>query len=165
MNKKSKAFTMAEVILVMTILGIIAAVMVTTLKPAEYKAKGLAVLAKKVMSQIDAATTQIIVNNTKMATLDSGSFTLENYKKYLTALRTAPASSFCTGGAKLKDGSCIAITVSTATVDTYFPGETAKQSMAPGLGVIKFDINDSDEPNTLGIDQFTIPVNSAGIQY
>ena len=34
--KKSKAFTMAEAVLVMTILGIIATVMITTIKPARF---------------------------------------------------------------------------------------------------------------------------------
>ena len=61
--KIKKAFTMAEAILVMTILGIIATIMISTLKPAEFKEKGLAVLAKKVLSEIDTATTQILLNN------------------------------------------------------------------------------------------------------
>ena len=58
---KKKAFTMAEAILVMTILGIIATIMITTLKPAEFKDKGLKILAKKVLSEIDTATTQILI--------------------------------------------------------------------------------------------------------
>ena len=43
-----KAFTLAEAILTMTILGIIAATMVTTLRPAQYKQQGLDVLKKKI---------------------------------------------------------------------------------------------------------------------
>ena len=37
--KKSKALTMAEAVLVMTILGIIATVMITTIKPQDLKNK------------------------------------------------------------------------------------------------------------------------------
>ena len=62
---------MAEAILVMTILGIIAAVMITTLKPAEFKEKSLRVLAKKVLSEIDTATTQILSNDAKLGTMTS----------------------------------------------------------------------------------------------
>ena len=59
-----KAFTMAEVILVMTILGIIATIMITTLKPAQFKDKGLEIMARKVLSEIDTAVTQILINDT-----------------------------------------------------------------------------------------------------
>ena len=47
------AFTMAEAIIVMTILGIIATIMITNLKPTEFRDKGLEVLAKKIINQID----------------------------------------------------------------------------------------------------------------
>ena len=50
--KKLIAFTMAEAILVMTILGIIATIMISTLKPAEFKDKALNIMAKKVLSEI-----------------------------------------------------------------------------------------------------------------
>ncbi|MBQ4646680.1 MAG: hypothetical protein IJB79_04970, partial [Candidatus Gastranaerophilales bacterium] len=60
-----QAFTMAEAILVMTILGIIATIMITTLKPAEFKEKALKTLYKKVLSEIDTATTQILINNSR----------------------------------------------------------------------------------------------------
>ena len=101
-----KAFTMAEAILVMTILGIIATIMISTLKPAEYKDKALAIMAKKVLSEIDAATTQILVNDTFGGNFGNGvykpgtselvpacggsaniSVIAELYKKYLTAIR------------------------------------------------------------------------------
>ena len=69
-NAFNKAFTMAEAILVMTILGIIATIMITTLKPAGYKEDALKILYKKVLSQLDTATTQILVNSS------AGSFQL-----------------------------------------------------------------------------------------
>ena len=99
-----KAFTMAEAILVMTILGIIATIMITTLKPAEFKDKGMEVLAKKVLSEIDTATTMILINNSFDGTMlklyepgssktfefrykDTCHHVATLYKKYLTATR------------------------------------------------------------------------------
>ena len=70
-SKYNKAFTMAEAILVMTILGIIATIMISTLKPAEFKEKGLKTLAKNVFSEIDSTMTQILVNDTKSNNLNS----------------------------------------------------------------------------------------------
>ena len=102
--KFQKAFTMAEAILVMTILGIIATIMITTLKPAEFKDKGMDILAKKVLSEIDTATTMILINNSFDGTMlnlyEPGSSNVFEfryketchhvatlYKKYLTATR------------------------------------------------------------------------------
>ena len=113
-KQAKKAFTMAEAILVMTILGIIASIMITTIKPAQFKEEGLKTLAKKVLSGIDTATSQILINDAKLGTFDtlvtstggqtefktSSSATMTYYKKYLTVIRsTVPDDSFCkTGG-------------------------------------------------------------------
>lgn len=181
-----KAFTMAEAILVMTILGIIATIMITTLKPAEFKDKGLAVLADKVLSEIDTATTQILINNSmngKMnqlvysgAAIDSNAAAHSNnvgvlYKKYLTSTRKACSSSTCPCNAMtnkfyLKDGACMGITMGNqASVATIFPGESATTSNTASYGVLFFDTNGEDEPNTAGRDQFRLPFNVDGIQY
>lgn len=64
MKRLLKAFTMAEAILVMTILGVIATIMITTIKPAEYKEKALKIMAKKVLQEIDQATMLIQANDT-----------------------------------------------------------------------------------------------------
>ena len=66
-----KAFTMAEAILVMTILGIIAAVMLSTLKPTQWKDKSYQILAKKVLYEIDTATTNILTTNSKYGNMSS----------------------------------------------------------------------------------------------
>ena len=137
---KKSAFTMAEAVLVMTILGIIATIMITTLKPAEFKEKGLAVLAKKVLSEIDTATTQILLNNTQDGTTEKiyvpGSTTTTFnanqssvnaadsgrlgalYKSYLTATRKPCTNTTDCGGCSalsnkfyLKDGACVGIAV------------------------------------------------------
>ena len=66
----AKAFTMAEAIIVMTILGIIATIMITNLKPSEFRDKALLTQAKKVLREIDEATYQIMINNTQNGKLD-----------------------------------------------------------------------------------------------
>lgn len=188
-----KAFTMAEAILVMTILGIIATIMITTLKPAQFKDKGYSILAKKVLSEIDTATTQIIINNTKLGSfssmvLDDGTTTafktnatntMNFYKKYLTTLRTTvdsdsfcitgvdPANSLAATAAYLKDGACIGIKAQefTTNTPTRFPGEEDDVELQPAQGLILFDINGDEEPNTVGKDRFMIPVGNDGIMY
>ena len=57
LSKKSKlkAFTLAEAILTMLILGILAATMVTTLKPAQYKNQAFNTIKKKVYMELDNA--------------------------------------------------------------------------------------------------------------
>ena len=186
-----KAFTMAEAILVMTILGIIATIMITTLKPAEFKEKGLKVLAKKVLSEIDTATTQILVNNSKLGTMTTlvwengtqfkyvgnAANVMTFYKKYLTTIRTTvPTTSFCvTGGqatsrgataAYLKDGACIGIYATAITTQpTIFPGETNTTNATATQGLLLFDSNGEDEPNTIGQDRFILPIGDEGIKY
>ena len=111
-NQIKSAFTMAEAILVMTILGIIATIMITTLKPAEFKEKALKTLYKKVLSEIDAATTQILINNSREGDMNqlfldssSGYFsfgsdwnkTQQLFKKYLSTTRQPYDSSIQMG--------------------------------------------------------------------
>jgi len=182
--KIKKAFTMAEAILVMTILGIIATIMITTLKPAEYKDKALKILSKKVLSEIDTATTQILINNSQNGTMislmpggasattfgDNVANTEMLYKIYLTSIRKncntadCPCNSY---GAKfyLKDGACVGLTATTTATNTILPGETANTSVTPQQGVIFFDINGEEGPNIYGKDQFVLPVNNSGIAY
>ena len=101
---KKQGFTMAEAIIVMTILGIIATIMISNLKPVEFRDKGLQVLAKKTLNQLDIATQQIMINNTqngKLSTIYVPSSTTQFsfsdsskaqslatlYKKYLVTTR------------------------------------------------------------------------------
>ena len=191
--KFKKAFTMAEAILVMTILGIIATIMITTLKPAEFKDKGLQVLAKKVLSEIDTATTQILINDTRLGKFNqivttsgvttfatNAVNTLGFYKKYLTTIRGTVSTPACciNGGASLganavflKDGACMGIKATTSYnnttgYNTIFPGETsAAKTPSITQGLIIFDTNGVEEPNTLGKDCFILPVGDDGIIY
>lgn len=184
-----KAFTMAEAILVMVILGIIATIMISTMRPVEFQDKGLHVMAKKMLGDIDSATTQILYNDTKLGYLteivrsngtkyswkDNSTDVLNLYKKYLTTVTrdTVPSTSFCvTGGASrnaqavyLKNGACIGIYSSEAKLYTRFPDETQSVNTEVSQGAIFFDVNGEEAPNVIGKDRYILPVADHGIQY
>ena len=194
MTKFSKriAFTMAEAIIVMTILGIIAAIMITNLRMPEYRDNALKVQAKKMLEQIDQATQQIILNNTRNGTLDEvyrfgttnvvhvygGTDVLTPYyKKYMYSVRTIvpvrndlfihSSSDFSKGFEiiKLKDGSCFKfVHGGGSNIQTIFPGEINTTIMLSN-GYVCMDINCEDEPNKTGKDQFYIPFDKNGIKY
>lgn len=189
-NENKRAFTMAEAILVMTILGIIATIMISTLKPAEFQEKGLQVLAKKVLSEIDTATTQILMNNSANGTMETiyqadtlnfivntsgnASHKLGNlYKKYLTGIRSIPSGSYCSDMAYnvfyLKDGACFGIDFTSYgggyAETTCFPGETTPTDSLSEYGFLYFDINGKEKPNVFCKDIFILPLASGGIDY
>jgi type II secretory pathway pseudopilin PulG len=184
---------MAEAILVMTILGIIATIMISTLKPAEFKEKSMQIMAKKVMSELDVATTQIVLNHTieeDLGNLIINNSALNNkvnysengyadelanlYRKYLTALRKQPIvncdSAYWNGkdcsSFLLKDGASIQLISGwNVVVNSIFPGETNTTYSEAKIGHLKVDINDNDPPNVLGKDQFIYPLHKGGIDY
>ena len=183
-NNYKPAFTMAEAILVMTILGIIATIMISTLRPVEFRDRGFRVLAKKIVGQIDTATMQILFNNAKDtnmtlmytigSTVNTTAFggndnTINLYKKYMVGTREAVAGTWCKKGTKytkLKDGSCIGFANKpSAATSTWIPGEKEAHSVTPGAGLIYLDVNDEEEPNVYGKDQYTIPMGIDGIAY
>ena len=179
-----KAFTMAEAILVMVILGIIATIMISNMRPVEFRDRGLQVLAKKVLGQIDTATTQILFNNSANSTMtnlyqagttnqfsikSNASYLQALYSKYLVSTRNKPnntANGYCNGGVNmmLKDGTCLRF-VANASAVTWIPGETKETSSAAYDALIYMDINDIEEPNILGKDRYVLPLNASGIAY
>ena len=188
--KYKKAFTMAEAILVMTILGIIATVMISTLKPAQYKEKALQVAAKSIYSEIDSAMTQILTDYTRYNKLSAvypvngttGSTTynfnstntnanvafLALMKNYMaTARGTVPSactSVSATYNMLLKNGACLGLkTGAIASKSTWIPGEKEATTALCTYGEIFLDVNGNDEPNVLGKDRFVIPLNEDGI--
>ena len=109
------AFTMAEAVLVMTILGIIATVMITVMKPAQYKERALKIKTTKIINDIDQATDFILMNHSKDETMfhligeDGVEFSICNplnkadsdrlaglYKKYLQISRKECKGESCT---------------------------------------------------------------------
>ncbi len=182
-----KAFTMAEAIMVMVILGIIATILISTMKPTEFRDRGYKVLAKKILGQVDAATTQILFNHSRdsqMTTLydptktdgtvfnykDNTSKVKDLYAKYLVSTRETVNSTWCKGNTsgattmKLKDGSCLGFKAGGSSINTRIPGEAADHSVTP-VGLIYLDVNDAEEPNIWNKDQYLIPIDTYGIAY
>ena len=189
--KKSKAFTMAEAVLVMTILGIIATVMITTIKPARFKEQGYKVLAKSVYASIDTAVTQILVDKApfnktnkiyehtangvvdptkyfSMADASKGGKFVDLLKEYMATAR-GDIPAVCTGVSYdatllLKNGACMAVKSSAVEAATWIPGENSQTASASyAYGMIFLDTNGQDEPNVIGTDQFYIPLDENGI--
>ena len=161
---KKRAFTMAEAILTMVILGVIAAIMIANLKPVKYRDEGFKVTAKKVYSELDDILSTIQINCTSDMTLGTvynscttkdGSAThafgsqasdaalLKEYMKTLND--TGCDSSLPTGYVansqfKIKNGTCIALK----------------------SGYIWLDINDKQGPNTADKDIIELKVGNEG---
>ena len=182
--KKFRAFTMAEAVLVMTILGIIAAVQITVIKPAQFKDKGYQVLAKTIYGEIDTAIMQVLTDkapynkmdiiytyntsstNFSMATANQGGNFVNDLKLYMSTARTGSASSHCNNGTVmyLKNGACLGVLSGSVTsTATWIPGETSSTNAAGPYGMLYLDVNGGDEPNTLGKDRYTIPLDINGI--
>ena len=184
--RRLKAFTMAEAVLVMTILGIIATVMITTMKPAKFKDQGYDVLAKSIYASIDTAVTQVLVdkapynqmsaiyvqaNNTStfsMGASGQGTNFVLLLKTYMaTARGTVP--TVCTNKTYnsymlLKNGACLAVNAAHSTsIATRIPGEGANTNASGAYGMIFLDTNGDKEPNVVGKDQYFIPMDINGI--
>ena len=160
---KTKAFTMAEAILTMVILGIIAAIMIANLKPVQYRDEGFKVTAKKVYSELDDVLNTILVSCSSDMTIskiyddckakDGSSVhvfgTQESdatlLKSYIRDIGDCD-SDLPTGYTdktkfKLKNGACIALKSKTVWID----------------------VNDKQGPNSTS-DQLEITIDEEGIK-
>ena len=164
--KLKKAFTLAEAILTMTILGIIAAVMVTTLKPNQYRTQGFSLLKKKVYAAVDEVTQTILTDCTKGMTLS---------QIYPSCKKTNTPRAFGTGEnatyglfMRGQTGVCpdtVKINDEGGTERTF----TAASSLELKNGVclyfqagrIGVDVNGDEGPNSSD-DRFVININNDG---
>ena len=159
---KKQAFTMAEAILTMVILGVIAAIMIANLKPVQYRDEGFKVTAKKVYSELDGILSTIQINCTSDMTLGTvyndcaaknggavhafGSTKndadlLKTYMKTLGDCDSAlPTDYVADSKFKLKNGACIALKSKTVWID----------------------VNDKQGPNTADKDIITLTVGDEG---
>ena len=160
--KLKKAFTLAEAILTMTILGVIAAVMIATIRPASYRQQGFNALKKKVYAEMDGVLQNYIIDcgkNMSALTLydgcnktsdsthtfgaaDKGDATTIN-EKYVRGTLSSTTCATVTGKPhlKLRNGACL-----------YF-----------GSGHIDVDVNGLEGPNEDGSDRMEMEVGADGI--
>ena len=160
-----KAFTLSEALLTMTILGVIAAVMVTTLKPGQYKQQAFRTLKQKAYTTVDEATQSVLADcttgmdlskihgncNRTNTTHTFGTTEAEIYNKFLRGTVKTTAGQAVDGCAaktgwtnlKLRNGICL-----------YF------KSQGDGIWV---DVNGTEGPDDT-TDQFTISLdNTEGV--
>ena len=159
MKKKLLAFTLAEAVLTMTILGVLAATMVANLKPAQYRTKGLVTKAQKVYSDLDQATNMIISECTQSISL------AQTYKSCTrtgtpVARTSVSAAEWVTlydrymrftSASYSKDGYSCKVTKSNAAI-CFNAGTT-----------IWIDVNNTEGPNVAGQDQHSFTLDNNGI--
>ena len=162
MKKQNKAFTLAEVLITLVIIGVVSALTMPTLIQ-KHKKKVFATRAKQTYSQLSQAIQLSIVQNgePKYWDVNNGGWTFENtervLKQYILPYLKSP--KFCANGmgdeAKAKCGAA-AFTVS----QTYILTNGVAISLLPGklrgniLLNIVIDVNGPKSPNRMGYDQF-----------
>ena len=161
MNLK-KAFTLAEAILTMTILGVIAAVMISTLKPSQYKQQGYDTLKKKVYADLDSITETFIVECAQDMDLTKifGNCTRTNETHTFGATEASLYGEYMrgtVGEASSANGKCAALSSYSSIrlkngVCVYF-----------GDNSIKVDVNGNEKPDAVGTDRMVLTVDSNGI--
>ena len=161
---KLKAFTMAEAILTMVILGVIAALMIANLKPVKYRDEGFKTSAKNVYSELDSILSTIQVNCTSGMTLNTvyndcdtkdggavhafGSVAADAalIKEYVKTLNdngcdsSLPTGYVTNSMFKMKNGICVALK----------------------SNYVWLDLNDKQGPNTAGKDIIELKVGEQG---
>ena len=174
--KKLLAFTLAEAILTMTILGVLAATMVANLKPAQYRTKGLVTKAGKVYADLDQATNTIISECTQgisLATTYSGCTRTGSPVNMFSGLTPAQMGALYARYMRLTACSdsvaCKIVSVNEGTKNTagnckcYLTKSNANICFYPKDQKIVIDVNNTEGPNADLQDQHTISLDANGI--
>ena len=173
--KLKKAFTLAEAILTMTILGVLAATMVSNLKPAQYRKKALVTKAQKLYAEVDEATNLIVSECTQDLTLNStytscsrtgtkgDLFTTkkpsemgELYAIYMKLFDSC--ASGCKMNSKNPDNANTA-----GNSKCYLTKNNANICFLPKDQKVIVDVNNNEGPNADGEDQHTFTLDKNGI--
>lgn len=188
--KKFKAFTLAEVLITLGIIGIVAAITIPVLMQNSNETAMYTAFKKK-YSEISAATGLIMYNNG--GSLNASSFTtsralLDEYGKYLSFIKTCDGPNiwedcwkinavyrFDNGSAYgddsdwdnawisaavLKDGTIFQIYLS--DFGTFC---NDKDNLYPECARLGIDVNGSKKPNTVGKDIFMINLHQTKLGY
>ena len=158
--KKILAFTLAEAILTMTILGVLAATMVANLKPAQYRTKGLVTKAGKVYADLDQAMNTIISECTQTVSLATTyvGCTRTGGTTARTSLTAAQMRALFERYMRFTNA-----TYSKTNFDCKVTKSNAAICFAGSGGSIWIDVNNTEGPNVDGQDQHTITLDDNGI--
>ncbi len=157
-----KAFSLIEAMLTMLIVGVIAAVTFTVIRPDRYKAQAMLALRQKAYASIDEATRAVMLQCTKNMNLG---------KIFNNCDKTASTHTFgtgenaiyalymrgTTGAANTNNGTCYKISDKTSL--------RLKNGMCLYFGAysIFVDVNGNTGPNTANMDTFTITLDARGV--
>ncbi len=203
--KTNLAFTLAESLITIIIIGIIYVVMLNILRPGDVNKDVLKKMGANVFYQLDFASKQILAKNTInynfhdlktasgsrfLITEDGADEKLMNlFKKYLKGLRnvsydpeyldrvlidetnisiTGVKPSSFNYGFSMSNGAYVAIKLNKncTTTETYIysPVQLTNRSSVNSCGLFFIDVNGDKDPNTLGIDQYLVPIGKSGIK-
>ena len=188
---KKYAFTLAETLLTMSIIGICAAMLITTIKNINPSGQADAIMAKKAVTTFTDDTRQIMVHYTKNFKMndiysDSAKTTactdatclFNLYGKFIqisNVLSAENAGAFGTGvgvygritdgivfGLKYNNACNINETIFTAPASEEAQNATASSTTVSGAcGIIYYDVNGKKGPNVDGKDRFAVPIFKA----
>jgi len=188
---KKYAFTLAETLLTMTIIGICAAMLITSIKNVNPSGQANTIMAKKAVTTFTDATRQIMVHYTKNFKMNdiykdsaktdacTDAVCLFNlYGKFIQiskVLDAEAAGNFGTGvgvygqvtdglvfGLKYDKDCGIGETIFTAPVSDEVQGTAPVSTAVSGAcGIIYYDTNGKQGPNIDGKDRFAVPIFKA----
>ena len=177
---------MAELVLVMLLVPMIVLACMHIMRPHDIKQDAMKKASKLFYSDLSIATMNIMtkhskkLNLTELRTADkSSNFELTDegatnklldlYKTVLRISRDASTLTYdgYTGNYKARNGAFFALQLygncTTSTV-TYSPQYEEPMEEYDTCGAIFYDINDKDDPNTLGIDRYIVALDKHGIR-
>lgn len=153
-----KGFTLAEVLITLGIIGVVAALTIPTLnvstKEESFKAK-----LNVCTSDLENAFTTMMATEGAADLNETTAFAedkvIENLEKYLKIGKDSSDSNKCT----MKNGAVISF--SDAAEQTDLDGNTIKQEDM--VRVVNIDINGAEKPNSQDIDQFRYALLETGL--
>lgn len=181
---KKYGFTLAETLITLAIIGICAAMLITTIKNINPNEKSNIVMARKVVGNFTDATKQVVLFNSTTRTMDkigcSNAECVTNlYAKYLQVAKISSTNSTQLGGngcspvGELIDGAMFCIQYDSGcqlnegeTVQILPPeeGVTTDVIVSGACAMIHYDVNGTEKPNIVGKDRFVIPVRKSGVK-
>lgn len=163
--KNFKAFSLAEVLITMMVIAVIAAMTIPTLRK-DANNKAIATNLKKIYSELNQASSLFLTENysNKMCRAgisDDAAFEEEFINKKLNVVKkcTSGASQDCFGDSSLVDG--LSSYVLNSGISISFDS-----FQCPDLNLYVYvDVNGPNGPNRPGSDQFLLMMNDSGKVY
>ena len=181
---KKQGFTLAEVLITLAIIGVCAAMLITTIKNINPNEKSNIAMARKAVGNFTEATRQVLLFNSKTRKMDNltgcddAACVIDLYGKYLQVTKSSTQNPTGLGGScknvgELIDGLmfCVEYDKKCAlheneTVQILPPDEGVVSAIvvSGACAVIHYDVNGVKPPNMTGKDRFMIPVRKNGVK-